>query len=133
MDTKSDIQNREDVVRLVDSFYYKVRKDEYLAPIFEMPEEEWQRHLPRMYNFWENWLFQTGNYDGGMMWVHIQANERTPLNVGHFERWLSYFFITTDELFAGERAEFVKSKALEIGQIMNAKLNQINTQKELKS
>ncbi len=119
----NDIQNRGDVENLVNSFYEKVHKDFDLAPVFEMPEEEWDRHITRVVNFWENWLFQTGSYTGGMMWVHMQANQKHGLSTERFERWLSLWFITTDTLFRGPRAEFVKSKALEIGQIMNAKMN----------
>lgn len=120
---KEDIQNRADVEKLVLSFYEKVHQDKFLAPVFEMPKEVWDMHITRVVNFWENWLFQTGSYNGGMMWVHLQANEKHKLTTELFERWLALWFISTEELFAGKNAEFVKSKALEIGQIMNAKMN----------
>jgi hemoglobin len=119
----TDIQNRADVENLVISFYEKVHKEPKLAPVFEMPEEIWQIHLTRVINFWENWLFQTGSYTGGMMWVHLQANEKHKLTTDLFERWLALWFLTTDGLFMGKNADFVKNKALEIGQIMNAKMN----------
>ena len=119
----NDIQDREDIENLVNSFYEKVHKDFDLAPIFEMPQDQWERHLIRVVNFWENWLFQTGSYTGGMMWVHLQANEKHQLTTEKFERWLALWFMSVDTLFEGERAEFVKKKALEIGQIMNAKMN----------
>ncbi|MBA4849760.1 group III truncated hemoglobin [Emticicia sp. BO119] len=119
----NDIQNRADVELLVNDFYEKVHKDFDLAPVFVMPEEEWERHITRVVNFWENWLFQTGSYNGGMMWVHLQANQKHGLTTERFERWLALWFMTTDTLFSGPKAEFVKNKALEIGQIMNAKMN----------
>ena len=53
-----DIENREDVVKLVDTFYENVLKDEQLAPIFGPSEHHWEQHIIRVYNFWENWLFQ---------------------------------------------------------------------------
>ncbi|UTA69866.1 group III truncated hemoglobin [Emticicia sp. 21SJ11W-3] len=118
----NDIQNRADIENLVKSFYNKVHKDADLAPVFEMPENEWDRHLTRVVNFWENWLFQTGSYDGGMMWVHMEAHKKHGLTTERFEKWLALWFISTDTLFAGPRAEFVKKKALEIGHIMNAKM-----------
>ena len=119
----NDIQNREDIEALVNTFYEKVHHDPKLAPVFKMPTEAFEAHLQRTYNFWENWLFQTGNYTGGMMWVHLQKNNEHPLTTELFEHWLAHWFFTTDQLFKGEKAEFVKSKALEIGQIMNAKFN----------
>jgi hemoglobin len=121
-----DIENRKDIEKLVNSFYGQVRKSTFLVPIFDMPESEWQRHLPRMYNFWDNMLFQTGGYTGGMMWVHSQVNEKHQLTAEHFEHWLSLFFGTVDLLFEGKNADFVKNKAHEVGQIMNAKFQYIN-------
>jgi hemoglobin len=125
----SDISNREDIEKLVNTFYGNVKKTPFLVPIFDMPESEWERHLPVMYNFWDNMVFQTGSYTGGMMWVHFQVNEKHRLSPEHFEHWLSIFFGTVNLLFEGPNAEFVKNKALEVGQIMNAKLQHINQQK----
>ncbi len=118
-----DILNREDIELLVSTFYEKVHTDLHLAPIFVMSEEHWNLHFTRVVNFWENWLFQTGSYDGGMMWVHLEANQKFPLTTERFERWLALWFLSTDSLFVGENADFVKGKALEIGQIMHAKMN----------
>lgn len=119
----NDIENRTDVEKLVTSFYEKVHQEPKLAPVFAMPQTEFERHLERTFNFWENWLFQTGNYHGGMMWVHIQKHAEHPLTTELFERWLALWFLTVDELFVGKNANFVKKKALEIGQVMNHRLN----------
>ncbi len=119
----NDIENREDIELLVNKFYEKVHQEPNLAPVFEMPKESFENHLKRTYNFWDNWLFQTGNYGGGMMWVHLQKHQKTPLTTERFESWLALWFRNVDELFAGKRAEFVKKKALEIGQMMYGRLN----------
>ncbi len=119
----NDIQNRADITLLVDSFYERVHIEPNLAPIFEMPQEDFHNPTIRVVNFWENWLFQTGSYKGGMMWVHLQANQTHRLTTERFEQWLALWFLTTDALFAGKNADFVKTKALEIGEIMNAKFN----------
>lgn len=118
-----DIQNREDIEELVDKFYEKVFKDPILSKVFEPSLSHWNEHKIRVYNFWDNWLFQTGSYTGGMMWVHMNRHKTHPLTTELFEKWLSYWFITVDELFIGKHADFTKSKALEIGQIMNSKFN----------
>ena len=119
----TDIINRNDIENLVTKFYESVNKDPLLAPIFEMPVDEWQKHLARAVNFWENWLFQTGSYTGGMMWVHSETNQKHRLTTERFEHWLIIWMTTVDDLFVGEKATFVKKKALEIAEIMNAKFS----------
>jgi len=118
-----DINNRTDLENLVNAFYENVHKDPLLTKIFEMPEDEWNKHLIRAVNFWENWLFKTGSYNGGMMWTHAEAHQKHGLTTERFEHWLSHWFSTVDMLFTGENATFIKNKALEIGQILNAKFN----------
>jgi hemoglobin len=121
----ADVATRKNIEEIVDRFYDKLLKDEKLSHIFKPINLE--KHLPVVCNFWENMLFQTGNYSGGMMWVHLQQNEKTPLTAELFERWLALFFMTIDEGFQGGNADFMKKKALEIGQIMNAKIQHINS------
>lgn len=57
------------------------------------------------------------------MWVHIDRNRSYPLSTDLFELWLAYWNLSIDKLFKGENADFVKNKALEIGHLINAKLN----------
>ncbi len=118
-----DIHNRTDLENLVKTFYVNLHKDPLLSKIFEMPEDQWNSHLIRAVNFWENWLFHTGSYTGGMMWTHAEAHQKHGLTTERFEHWLYHWFSTVDMLFSGENATFVKNKALEIGQILNAKFN----------
>lgn len=117
------IENRKDIENLVLRFYEYVHDDPKMAPIFIMQEEKWQIHLERTINFWENWLFQSGNYHGGLMWAHIEKNQTYKITTELFERWLSHWFRSVDELFEGEKSDFLKTKALELGQMMNARLN----------
>lgn len=118
-----DITSRGDIQFLVETFYKHVHSDPLLAPVFVMPEEQFQRHLTRTINFWENWLFQTGAYDGGMMWVHLEKHQEHPMTKDHFEHWLAWWFHAVNSHFSGEKADFVKEKALEIGNIMLIRLN----------
>jgi hemoglobin len=122
-----DIQTRADVERLVNQFYQYVRGEPELGPIFnDIVTVDWETHLPKMYNFWENILFQTGSYKGGMMWVHLNVNAQVPLYTDLFERWLALFFFTVDELFAGPNAEAAKAHALRVAEVMNAKIGHVN-------
>ena len=54
-----DIQNRADVFLLVNTFYSKVKKDEFIGYIFLeiIPEHEWEQHIEKLTNFWETNLF----------------------------------------------------------------------------
>jgi hemoglobin len=122
---KTDIKDRADIQRLIDSFYTKVRVDDQIAYLFnDVAKVDWEHHLPRMYDFWESMLFQTGTFSGNPMPVHMQLHQRSPLSKQHFARWLHLFNETVDELFEGDKAEQVKQRAHSIATIMQIKIAQ---------
>ena len=52
METQNDIRSMDDVIKLVDIFYGKVREDELIGPIFEAKiQDNWAKHLNIMYRF----------------------------------------------------------------------------------
>ena len=54
---KKDIETREDIIKLVDVFYDKVKKNEILGYIFDdIAKIDWSKHLPVMYSFWASIL-----------------------------------------------------------------------------
>ncbi len=120
-----DLENRADIEKLIDVFYEKVHKEPKLSPYFKIPEDKWKIHLERTTNFWENWLFNSQNYNGGLMWAHLEKNREIPIKTAQFERWLALWFLSIDELFKGEKADFLKVKALELGQFMNKRINHL--------
>ncbi|MEO7677493.1 MAG: group III truncated hemoglobin [Verrucomicrobiota bacterium] len=101
-----DIRNEDDIRKLVDSFYEKVKRDELLSPIFnDVAKVDWNEHLPLLYTFWSALLFQTKNFKGQPFPKHaVLPVERT-----HFTRWISLFVKTVDENFAGPKAEEAKN------------------------
>ena len=120
---KNDINSRGDVERLVTKFYEKVIADPLLGPIFtEVVQVNWEKHLPVMFNFWENALFYTGNYSGNPMMSHQRLNEIFPLQEQHFNQWVLLLTETVDELFEGEKANLAKQKALSISTILRIKI-----------
>jgi len=124
-----DLHTRLDIERLVQHFYDHVRQEPALGPIFnETVNVNWETHLPKMVNFWENILFQTGSYRGGMMFTHLQVNALTPLTPDLFERWLALFFQSLDELFAGPNADAAKAHAVRVAEVMSAKIGFLNRQ-----
>ena len=58
---KKDIRTRRDIERLVDRFYDKVKADDLLGPVFnDVARVNWEKHLPVMYDFWDNTIFFSG-------------------------------------------------------------------------
>jgi hemoglobin len=123
-----DISTREDIVRLVDSFYEKVKRDELIGSLFTTVfNVNWGRHLPVMYDFWQNMLFYTGSYSGNPLESHRRLHQVFPLKEEHFNRWVVLFTETVDELFKGERALLAKQRALSIATVMKIKILNTST------
>ncbi|MDI9858121.1 group III truncated hemoglobin [Flectobacillus roseus] len=124
---KKALEGREDVELLVNTFYDKVRDNQMLGHIFDhVARVNWQKHLPKMYNFWEMILFGTEGYDGHPLRPHFVINSVHQLTIPHFEQWLSLFFQTLDELFEGEKAEEAKQRAYNIANAWAHKIDYMN-------
>lgn len=116
---KKDIHNRNDIIRLVDAFYEKMKTDQVIGFIFnDVAHVNWESHLPKMYDFWDNVLFFTGNFDGNPMQKHKELHNKCPLSHAHFDHWNTVFRETVDELFIGEKAEEIKLRAKSISDVI---------------
>ena len=114
--TREDITTRADVIRLVDNFYDKVKRDELLSPVFA--HVDWPGHLPTMYNFWCSLLFGDQTYSGNPFMRH----KGLPIDSTHFTKWLALFIETADEEFAGNRASELKQRAQSIAGVFQHRL-----------
>lgn len=119
---KRDIEDREDIDRLMGSFYSRAIADLEIGYIFtDVAKLDLASHLPVIGDFWETILFQTGAYarhGRNPLQIHAALNEKTPLRIEHFKRWLEIFDSVVDEGFAGDRTEFLKSRARAIANRM---------------
>jgi hemoglobin len=116
---KTDITTRVDIEKLVNAFYEKVKTDEKIGYLFtDVAKVKWELHLPKMYDFWENIIFFTGNYEGNPMVKHKELHEKSTMNTGHFQHWNSLFNETVDSLFEGTKAEEIKQRAMNISAAM---------------
>ena len=116
---KTDIRNRKDIEKLVNAFYDKVKKDDVIGYLFnDVAKVKWELHLPRMYDFWENILFYSGNYSGSPMVVHKELHQKSPMNQQHFQHWNDLFNETVDKLFEGVKANEIKERASNIAQVI---------------
>lgn len=119
---KKDIENSEDIRRLVDNFYAKVREDDLLGTVFAERINEWSKHLETMYGFWQTVLFGDALYKGSPFVHHAGL----PVSALHFERWLELFNQTLDEFFQGRRTEEARWRAEKMAQLFKGKLERIN-------
>ena len=120
---KKDIENRADIELLVNEFYKKVKADDLIGYIFtEVAKINWEKHLPHMYDFWENTLFYTGAYEGNPMELHKHLHRVMPLKTEHFAQWNKLFLSTVDELYKGKNAKLAKQRAISISTVMQIKI-----------
>ena len=116
---KTDIKNRADIEILVNAFYVKIKSDVAISYFFnDVAKVNWEIHLPKMYNFFENILFSSGNYEGNPMVIHEELNKKSELKREHFQHWNILFDETVDELFIGLKADEVKQRAINISEAM---------------
>ena len=118
--TKNDIASREDVKKLVEDFYSKVRADQLIGPIFS--HVDWDHHTPLIIDFWAMVLLGEQSYKGNPFQKHIKL----PLQPAHFERWLQLFKETIDENFQGAVANEAKTRADAIASLFQYKLGLIS-------
>lgn len=117
------LETREDIEQLVNLFYAKVIKDEKIASFFtDIVKVDWEKHLPKMYSFWESILFGQMTYKGNPMGAHFPVNEIKAMEQEHFERWLELWTQTIEENFAGENADLAIYKAQNIAKLMAFKM-----------
>ena len=113
--TLHDIQNREDIAKLVDCFYSVIQSDELLGPIFlrTIPAENWASHLDKLTDFWESNLFGAMKFRGNPVQAHrdVDKNHNYSIENTHFVHWLQLWFKTVDSLFEGPIALTAKQRA----------------------
>ena len=120
---KNKIQTREDIIRLVDTFYRKAIHDPLIGHFFtEVVHLDWDLHMPTMYDFWETVLLDQTSYKGNPILKHIELDQKARLTPAHFERWLTLWRETVHELFTGEKAEEAVKRAEMIRQLMQYKV-----------
>lgn len=126
---KKNIENRGDIKLLINTFYDKVRKDETIGYIFnDIAKVNWEEHLPVMYSFWSSMLLGERSYEGNVMQKHIELSDRVPFTNKEFSAWLKLFKSTVDELFSGDKAEEIKSRAGSIAGLMEIKIQKHSTE-----
>ncbi|MDT7827451.1 group III truncated hemoglobin [Pricia sp. S334] len=123
---KKEIETRDDVQLLVETFYGRIRKDKVLGPIFNGIISDWKEHLSLLTDFWETQLFLTRKYYGNPVTAHQEVDEKMEgkITSEHFGLWLNIWFATIDELFDGERAWIAKNRARKMSTMLYMQIYQ---------
>lgn len=120
---KTDIRNREDIAALVNAFYDKVRVNPQIGHFFnDVVRVNWEKHLPKMYDFWEGIVFGGSNYSGNPISTHKEVHALHAFSKTDFDEWLKLFKQTVNEMYEGEKAELIKQRALSIATVMQLKV-----------
>lgn len=108
-DDTQPVTGEAEIDRLVRAFYMRIRADAVLGPIFNGAiGDNWEPHLLKMIDFWSSVMLTTGRYKGQPMLAHLRLKQVTPQ---HFDRWLTLFRETAEEICAPETAERFMEKA----------------------
>ena len=121
---KKDIETKQDIELLVNTFYDRVKQNDVIGYIFnDLAAVNWEKHLPVMYRFWDNAIFYSGAYNGNPMHVHKHLDKLFPLSADHFAEWNKLFVSTVNDLFEGDKAELAKQRAMSISTVMQIELS----------
>jgi len=116
---------------LVRTFYAKIRKDDFLGPIFNGIITDWETHLELLTDFWETNLLYKRKYFGNPMHAHVEVDQKlgNTINEMHFGTWINMWVQTIDELFEAddEVAQIAKNRARHMGTFLH--LNIFNARK----
>jgi len=112
--------SEDEIRRLVDGFYAKVRADPELAPIFARAiPGDWGPHLTTMRDFWSSVMLTSGRYKGNPVAKHVRLEGMAPRL---FDRWLELFGETCGELFDESVASAFRAKAARIAESLKLAL-----------
>ena len=94
----NDIQNQDDLYKVVDAFYKKLLADEAISYIFtDVVKIKLEEHLPILVSFWSQSILGTGGYFNNLTQIHLDVNAKSYLSKELFEIWLNHFENTIDE------------------------------------
>jgi hemoglobin len=121
-----DIEDRADCEELVRAFYGRALVDPIIGWIFaDVAKLDLEAHVPVIASFWETILLGAHSYAGSAFRPHAALHAKVRLRAGHFDRWLTLWRETVDELFCGVRAELAKSHAERVAHAFHRRLHEL--------
>jgi len=115
------------IAAVVSAFYAKARRDDVIGPVFNrvVAADHWQQHIQTITDFWSSMLLGTRRYMGRPMPKHIAIPE---LSDAHFQRWLTLFRETAEELCPPDVAALFVERAERIGYNFRVRIAQYRGQ-----
>ena len=104
----------EDLQRLVDLFYARVREDEMIGPVFNGAVHDWPEHQLKLGAFWSSVINTTGRYKGNPMAAHLK--HKPSIDPAMFQRWLELWRETASEILPPQGAGTVIDRAERIAE-----------------
>ena len=104
----------EDLQRVVDLFYARVREDELIGPVFNGAVHDWPEHLVKLGAFWSSVINRSGRFKGNPMAAHLK--HKSAIDSAMFERWLQLWRETASETLPPPGAELVIDRAERIAE-----------------
>lgn len=124
---KRDLRDRADLELLLQAFYQELLRHKEMNVLFhEVAGVHLEAHLPRIADFWEQVLWQTGSYTGNPMDVHLQLHQAYPLRGELFQLWLDTFARVGRAMFEGPHIHTAIERAHSIAKIMQMKINMLD-------
>ena len=100
--------------RLIPLFYDRVRADTEIGPLFNEAVSDWPTHLDRLVAFWSSVTLTSGRYKGSPMTAHLRHRSR--ITPAMFDRWLTIWTATTNEVMPAPAAAALQDKAARIAE-----------------
>ncbi|GAA3998251.1 hypothetical protein GCM10022408_06270 [Hymenobacter fastidiosus] len=109
--TLADIKTEGDIKTLVDALCHKATNDTLLGPRYGAAARiHWPQYLTSQYRYWSTTLLGKQLEEG----EPVPALLALPTSGPHIDHWLSLFFSTVEECFAGSKAEEAKLLARQL-------------------
>ena len=108
------VVTEQDIARLIQEFYARVRRDPLLGPIFDGAIENWPHHLAKLQAFWSSVMLTSGRYKGQPMVAHVRHEQQ--MSKEAFARWLTIWAETSRELLSKEAAAAFQDRAARIAE-----------------
>lgn len=119
-----DIETPDQVLQLVKEFYRKVVEDEVIGHFFTVAVNlDFEKHIPKIAEFWSGILFGNSQYAGNVMQSHINLNHIMKIEKHHFDRWLQLWEETVAFNYSGPKATEAVDRAKSIASIMQFQLS----------
>jgi len=97
----------EKIREMVELFYSRTQQDDLLGPIFQERVADWDAHYEKMTRFWSSATMRVGTYSGRP----IEAHSFGGFTKVHFDRWVTMFTTTANDVFTPGDAKILTDLA----------------------